>query len=142
MYRLAPLETAELEKQLKDLQDHGYIQEVTSSFGSGILFVPKANGKLRMVVDYRPINRITLVDNYPLPRIDEMLIHLLQIRSALMVSSNPGSSRPCGANLLQDKVWHLRILSHAVRVVQRTCHLPEDNELRLSRHEEFRRSLH
>ena len=62
-----------MQKQLKDLTAHGYIEPVTSPFGSGILFVPKANGKMRMVVDYRPINRLTVVDKYPLPRIDEML---------------------------------------------------------------------
>ena len=73
LYRLAPSEDAELQKQLKDLTAHGYIEQVTSPFGSGILFVPKANGKMRMVVDYRPINRLTVVDKYPLPRIDEML---------------------------------------------------------------------
>ena len=73
LYRLAPKEDAELQVQLKDLLARGHIKEVTSPFGSGILFVPKANGKLRMVVDYRPINKLTLVDKYPLPRIDEML---------------------------------------------------------------------
>ena len=73
LYRLAPSEDVELQKQLADLKAHGYIREVTSPFGSGILFVPKASGKLRMVVDYRPINKLTVVDKYPLPRIDEML---------------------------------------------------------------------
>jgi hypothetical protein len=73
LYRLAPSEDAELQKQLKDLTAKGYIEEVTSPYGSGILFVPKAGGKMRMVVDYRPINKLTVVDKYPLPRIDEML---------------------------------------------------------------------
>ncbi|MGV0951482.1 MAG: dUTP diphosphatase, partial [Azonexus sp.] len=73
LYRLAPKEDEQLQIQLKELTARGHIKEVTSPFGSGILFVPKANGKLRMVVDYRPINKLTLVDKYPLPRIDEML---------------------------------------------------------------------
>ena len=73
LYRVAPAEDGELQKQLKELTDLGYIKEVSSPYGSGVLFVPKANGKLRMVVDYRPINRLTVVDKYPLPRIDEML---------------------------------------------------------------------
>ena len=60
-------------KQLFDLKNHGYITEVTSLYGSGILVYPKANGKLRMVVDYRPINKLTVMDKYPLPVIDEML---------------------------------------------------------------------
>ena len=66
LYRLAPSEDAELQKQLKDLTEHGYIKPVSSPFGSGILFVQKANGKLRMVVDYRPINRLTVMDKYPI----------------------------------------------------------------------------
>ena len=72
LYRFAPSKDAELQKQLKDFTQHCYIDPVTSHFGSGILFVPKVNGKLRMVVD-RPINRLTVVDKYPLPRIDHML---------------------------------------------------------------------
>ena len=44
-----------------------------SPYASGVLFVPKANGKLRMVVDYRPLNAVSEVDQYLLPRIDELL---------------------------------------------------------------------
>ena len=73
LYRLAPSEDKELLKQLDDLKNHGYITKVTSLCGSWILFVPKANSKPRMVLDYRPINKLAVVDNYPLPRIDEML---------------------------------------------------------------------
>ena len=64
LYRLAPSEDKELLKQLDDLKSHDYITEVTSPCGSGILFVTKANGKLRMVVDYRPINKLTVADKY------------------------------------------------------------------------------
>ena len=60
-------------KQLYDVKSHGYITEVTSLYGSVILFVPKTNKKLRMVVDYRPINKLTVVCKYPLPRIYKML---------------------------------------------------------------------
>ena len=52
LYRLAPSEDKELFKQLDDMKSHGYITDVTSPYGSGILFVPKAKGKLRIVVDY------------------------------------------------------------------------------------------
>ena len=70
---LAPIEDKALLKQLDDMKGHDYITEVTSPYGSGILFSPQANLKLRMVVDYRPINNLTVVDKYPIPRIDEML---------------------------------------------------------------------
>ena len=72
LYRLAPSDDKKDLKQLGDLKSHGYITEVTSTYGSGILIVPKSNGKLRMVVDYRPINKLTVVDRYTLLRIDEM----------------------------------------------------------------------
>jgi putative transposase len=70
---MAPAEEQELQKQLKVLQDLGFIEPSTSPYGSGVLFVPKANGKLRLCVDYRPLNAITVADVYPLPRIDEMI---------------------------------------------------------------------
>ena len=55
LYRLAPSEDKELLKQLDDPNSHGFITKVTSPYDSGILFVSKANGKLRTVVDYRPL---------------------------------------------------------------------------------------
>ena len=73
LYRLNPLQDKELQKQLKELQEAGFIEPATSEYGSGILFVPKANGKLRMCVDYRPLNAITIIDQYPLPRIEELI---------------------------------------------------------------------
>ena len=73
LYRLNPLQDKELQKQLKELQEAGFIEPATSEYGSGILFVHKANGKLQMCVDYRPLNAITIIDQYPLPRIEELI---------------------------------------------------------------------
>ena len=73
LYRMAPAEDQELQKQLKVLQDLGFFEPSTSPYGSGGLFVPIANGKLRLCVDYRPLNAITVADVYPLPRIDKMM---------------------------------------------------------------------
>jgi hypothetical protein len=70
---MAPAEDSELQKQLKTLQDLGFIEPSLSPFGAGVLFVPKANGKLRLCVDYRPLNAITVTDAYPLPTIDELI---------------------------------------------------------------------
>ena len=73
LYRLSPLQDKELQKQLQELQEAGFIEPATSEYGSGILFVTKASGKLRMCVDYRPLNALTVVDQYPLPRIEELI---------------------------------------------------------------------
>ena len=73
LYRMSPLEDEELRRQLKEWLDLGIIERANSPYGAGVLFVPKANGKLRMCADYRPLNAITVVDQYPLPRIEELI---------------------------------------------------------------------
>ena len=73
LYRLSPAEDMELQEQLSSLEKLGFIKPSVSPFGSGVLFVPKPNGKFRLCVDYRPLNAITVADVYPLPRIDEMI---------------------------------------------------------------------
>ena len=79
-YRLTPEEKLEMEKQLKELLAAGYIRESTSPFSSPVLFVPKANGKWRMCIDYRALNKLTVHNKYPLPRIDDLLDQLQSAR--------------------------------------------------------------
>ena len=62
-----------MREKLSSLEKLGFIEPYVSPFGSGVLFVPKPNGKFRLCVDYRPLNAITVADVYPLPRIDEMI---------------------------------------------------------------------
>jgi hypothetical protein len=76
-YRLSQPETDELKKQLADLLAKGYIRESKSPYGAPVLFVKKKDGTMRMCVDYRAINKITIKNKYPLPRIDELLDRLL-----------------------------------------------------------------
>lgn len=75
-YRLSPRELEEVKRQLTELLEMDYIQPSKSPFGAPILFVPKKNGKLRMCVDYRALNKLTIKNRYPLPRIDELLDRL------------------------------------------------------------------
>ena len=74
--KLSYLELEELRAQLDTLIKAGYIRSSISPYGAGILFSRKKNGKLRMCIDYRGINRITVKNRYPLPRIDECLDQL------------------------------------------------------------------
>ena len=76
LYRMSPKGLDELKQQLKDLTDKGYIQPSVSPFGAPVLFVPKKDGGMRMCVDYRALNRVTVHNRYPLPRIDELLDRL------------------------------------------------------------------
>jgi hypothetical protein len=69
-YRMPPNELAELKIQLQDLLDKGYIRPSASPWGCPSLFVKKKDNSLRLCVDYRPLNAVTIKNKYPLPRID------------------------------------------------------------------------
>ena len=56
--------------------DHGFIKPSKSPLGSPMLFVKKKDGSLRMCIDYRALNKITIKNRYTLPRIDELLDRL------------------------------------------------------------------
>ena len=72
MYRLAPTELQEVQRQVTDLLAKKLIEPSTSPSGAPILFVEKKTGDLRMVVDYRAFNKITVKNRYPMPRIDDL----------------------------------------------------------------------
>ena len=76
MYRLSVREREEMERQVKDLLAKGYIEPSSSPFGAPILFVSKKDGGMRMCIDYRALNAITVKNRYPLPRIDDLLDQL------------------------------------------------------------------
>ncbi|XP_070005586.1 uncharacterized protein [Nicotiana sylvestris] len=75
-YRMAPAELNELREQLKDLLDKGFIRPSVSPWGAPVLFVKKKDGSLRMCVDYRQLNKVTIKNKYPLPRIDDLFDQL------------------------------------------------------------------
>ncbi|GJX00003.1 putative reverse transcriptase domain-containing protein [Tanacetum coccineum] len=78
-YRLAPLEMEELSTQLqkKELSpDKGFISANSSPWGAPVLFVKKKDGSFRMCIDYRELNKLTVKNRYPLPRIDDLFDQL------------------------------------------------------------------
>ncbi|XP_070008549.1 uncharacterized protein [Nicotiana sylvestris] len=75
-YRMAPVELRELKEQLKDLLDKGFIRPSVSPWGAPVLFVKKKDGSLRMCIDYRQLNKVTIKNRYPLPRIDNLFDQL------------------------------------------------------------------
>jgi hypothetical protein len=79
-YRMSQTELDELKKQLQDLVDHGFVQPSKSPYGAPVLFVRKKDGSNRMCVDYRALNKITIKNKYPLPRVDELFDRLLGAR--------------------------------------------------------------
>nr|GEW50069.1 putative reverse transcriptase domain-containing protein [Tanacetum cinerariifolium] len=75
-YRLAPSEMKELAKQLQELSDKGFIRPSSSPWGAPVLFVKKKDGSFRMCIDYRELNKLTVKNCYPLPRIDDLFDQL------------------------------------------------------------------
>ncbi|GKA61559.1 hypothetical protein Tco_0760966, partial [Tanacetum coccineum] len=68
-YRLAPLEMQELSDQLQELANRDFIRPSTSPWGAPVLFVKNKDGSFRMCINYRELNKLTVKNRYPLPRI-------------------------------------------------------------------------
>ena len=75
-YRMTPAELAELEKQIEDLLEKKFIRLSASPWGAPVLLVKKKDGSSRLCVDYRQLNKLTIKNKYPLPRIDDLLDQL------------------------------------------------------------------
>nr|GEX11105.1 putative reverse transcriptase domain-containing protein [Tanacetum cinerariifolium] len=75
-YRLAPSELKELSEQLKELSEKGFIRPSSSPWGALVLFVKKKDGSFRMCIDYWELNKLTIKNKYPLPRIDDLFDQL------------------------------------------------------------------
>ncbi|GJT10120.1 putative reverse transcriptase domain-containing protein [Tanacetum coccineum] len=74
--RLAPSEMKELSDQLQELSDKGFIRPSSSPWGAPVLFVKKKDGSFRMCIDYRELNKLTVKNCYPLPRINDLFNQL------------------------------------------------------------------
>ncbi|KAL0454568.1 UNVERIFIED_CONTAM: Transposon Ty3-G Gag-Pol polyprotein, partial [Sesamum latifolium] len=75
-YRMAPAELRELKKQLQELMHKKLIRPSVSPWGAPVLFVKKTDGSLRLCIDYREFNKLTVKNKYPLPRIDDLFDQL------------------------------------------------------------------
>jgi hypothetical protein len=75
-YRMSTLELKELQMQLEELLKKGYICPSVLPWGAPILFMKKKDGTLRLCIDFRKLNKVTLKNKYPLPRIDDLFDQL------------------------------------------------------------------
>ena len=76
LYRMALSELKELKVQLQELLDKGFIRPSFSPWGAPVLFVKKKDGTLRLCIDYRALNKVTIKNKYPLLRIDDLFDQL------------------------------------------------------------------
>jgi hypothetical protein len=89
-YRMPPNELAALKIQLQDLLDKGYISPSASPWGCPALFVKKKDNNLRLCVDYRPLNTVTIKNKYPLPCIDILFDQLAGAKVFSMIDLRSG----------------------------------------------------
>src|SRR5436190_2531108 len=71
-YRTAPAENDELQKQITELYQLGFIRRSSSPWGAPVVFAKERDGTLRLCIDYRRLNAMTIKNRFPMPRIDEL----------------------------------------------------------------------
>ena len=103
-YRMAPAELRELKAQLQGLLSKGFIRPSASPWVAPVLFVKKKDGSFRMCIDYRQLNKVTVKNKYPLPRIDDLFD---QLQGACVISK-----------------IDLRSGYHQLKIGQRMCQTP------------------
>jgi hypothetical protein len=74
--RMATPELAELKEHIKELLEKGFIHPSSSPWGAPMIFVPKKDGTQRLCMDYHVLNEVTIMNKYPLPRIDNLFDQL------------------------------------------------------------------
>ncbi|GJS96506.1 putative reverse transcriptase domain-containing protein, partial [Tanacetum coccineum] len=89
-YRLTPSEMQELSNQLQELADRGFIRPSTSPWGAPVLFVKKKDGSFRMCIYYRELNKLTVKNRYPLPRIDDLFDQLQSLSTYSKIDLRSG----------------------------------------------------
>ena len=128
-YRMAPVELEELKRQLKELLDKGFIRPSVSPWGAPVLFVKKKDGTMRLCIDYRQLNRVTMKNKYPLPRIDDLFD---QLQGAKVFSKIDLRSRYHQLKIKGDDIpktaFRTRVLSHAIWFDQCTYNIYGFNE--------------
>ncbi|XP_060673257.1 uncharacterized protein LOC125420382 [Ziziphus jujuba] len=79
-YRMAPPELAELRKQLEELLEAGFLRPSKAPYGAPVLFQKKKDGTLRLCVDYRALNKVTVRNKYPIPLIADLFDQLSEAK--------------------------------------------------------------
>ncbi|GJP77650.1 hypothetical protein CLOP_g8005 [Closterium sp. NIES-67] len=100
-YRLSPTELTDMKKQIEYLRAKGLIQPSTSPYGSSVLFTPKPDRSLCMCIDYRALNKQTIKNKYPIPRIDDLVD---QLRGATVFSKLD----------LRSGYWQIRMADNSI----------------------------
>ncbi|KAA3480571.1 DNA/RNA polymerases superfamily protein [Gossypium australe] len=107
LYRMAPLELKELKVQLQELTNKGFARPSYSLWGASVPFVKKKDGSMRLCIDYRQLNKVTVKNKYPLPRIDDLSYGVFQDRLEVWILSVKSQILGCAKNRISGKEWSL-----------------------------------
>ncbi|RVW63082.1 Transposon Ty3-I Gag-Pol polyprotein [Vitis vinifera] len=108
-YRMAQPELEELRRQLKELLDAGFIQPSKAPYGVSVLFQKKHDGSLRMCIDYRALNKVTVKNKYPIPLIADLFDQLGRARYGsyeFLVMPFGLTNAPATFYTLMNKIFH------------------------------------
>ena len=143
-YPLAAPKLKEMHEQIKALVENSWVEPSTSPWGAPILFVPKKDSALRMCVDYRDLNAVTVDDSFPLPRIEVVLHRAAQASYFSKIDLASGfyqievepTSRPATAFRLPEPVcgsslWQWKVMPFGLR--NAPPYLPAGDERRVGR---------
>ena len=118
-YRMNILELNEIKSQLKELIDKKYIRPSVSPWGAPVIFVKKKDRTMQLCIDYRKLNKMTIKNRYPFPRIDDLFDQLrgATVFSKIDLRSGYHQVRIKEEDIqdsFQNKVWTLRICRNAI----------------------------
>ena len=113
-YRMAPVELKELKLQLQELLEKGFIRPSVSPWGAPVLFVKKKDGTLRLCVDYRQLNKLTIKNKYLLPRIDDLFDQLKGASIFLKIDLRSGYHQ-LRIKDVENHDTHLRVVLETLR---------------------------
>ena len=94
LHRMTPVELQELRVQVQELLDKGFIRPSTSPWGASVLFSKKKDKTLRLCIDYRQLNMVTIKNRYPLPRNDDLFDQLRGARVYSKIDPLTGYHQP------------------------------------------------
>ena len=89
-HKMTPVELQELRAQLQELLEKGFIRPSTSPWGAPVLFAKKKDKTLRLYIDYRLLNRVTINNWYPFPRIDDLFDKFRGVRVYFKINLHTG----------------------------------------------------
>nr|CAD1835554.1 unnamed protein product [Ananas comosus var. bracteatus] len=105
-YRMAPPELEELQRQLKDLIDAGFIRPSKAPYGAPVLFQRKSDGSLRLCIDYRAFNKVTVKNKYPIPLVADLFDQLGGAKFFTKLYLRSGTTKS-GSRRAMRRKWHV-----------------------------------